>query len=211
MLKCMFERTWWQSIDCGTNGGCWSYHRLTNGVPCAVHAEPTWRRCVARPVESYHINLLVSLKRFIPPFRIHPEYRTGIRRQRVARSSIYARSRSPVDRTSKYNNTIHHTCIHFIPPIQLVNNPPTSTTPTILKGQTVGLTHHTLYETHRNLETGGILTTKFDTRNPEPHVCFMNMATLCESYGLVVMESASGYIAQCMTQHCHRSDMTHGQ
>ena len=31
--KCMFERTWWQSIDCGTNGGWWSYHRVTSGVP----------------------------------------------------------------------------------------------------------------------------------------------------------------------------------
>ena len=99
----------------------------------------------------------------------------------------------------------------LIPPSHFVNHSLTSATPTILKGQTVGLTHHTLYETHRNLLSGGILTTKFDTRNPEPHVCFMNMATLCESYGLVVMESASGHIAQCMTQHCDRSDMTHGQ
>ena len=105
--------------------------------------------------KSYHIKKQIcgshsnrSSPRFASIPSIEPE---------SARSPIYARSRSPVARTSKYNNTIHHTCIHCIPPIHFVNNPQTSTTPTIFKGKTVGLTHHTLYETHRNLLLSGIL------------------------------------------------------
>ena len=100
----------------------------------------------------------------------------------------------------------HHTCIRFIPPIHFVNHPLASTTPTVLKGPIVGLTHHTFYETHPNLDIlGGILKAKFDTGDPKPHVCYMNMATLCES------ESASIPIVQCMPQRGDRSDMAHGE
>jgi len=61
----------------------------------------------------------------------------------------------------------------------LPTSPLTSATPTILKGQIVGLTQHTFSETHPNLEMlGGILKAKFDTGDPKPHVCYMNMATL---------------------------------
>ena len=114
MRKCMFERTWWQSIDCGTN-------------------RTTLKKQICRSHSNH------SSPRFASIPSIEPE---------SARSPIYARSRSPVARTSKYNNTIHHTCIHCTPPIHFVNNPQISTTPTILKGQTVGLTRHTLYGTH---------------------------------------------------------------
>ena len=88
-----------------------------------MHAELTWRRCVARPVQLYHIKRRIC--------RSHSDH-----------SSLRVSNRNPSTKTrAKFDPRTIDTRMRFIPPVYFVNHPPTSTTPTVLKGQSAGLTH----------------------------------------------------------------------
>ena len=98
---------------------------------CVVHVTLNFVRTIERPAWIWHdirwhhrhipkfwwnhLNLNLLCKRIywcLIFSSIHPEYRTGIRRQRISWSSVYVRWQSSIDRSSK-NQVITYAYILF--------------------------------------------------------------------------------------------------